>query len=172
MKLIQIMNYHDPHHPCDKVPDRDFGRRREAVRAVVRDEAGGVYLMHAASHGYYKLPGGGVDPGEDRLVALDREIHEEMGGRIEVQGEVGHFIQFDEIDDFRHDSYCYVARLMGKLGAPELTASEAEAGFEVARFDDIDAALAAVRSPHEAKYDYMTVRDATLLEAAAELDGA
>lgn len=50
---------------------------RVAVRAVVR--RGPTLLLLRSRHGVYKFPGGGVEPGEDRLAALERELHEECG---------------------------------------------------------------------------------------------
>ena len=50
---------------------------RVAVRAVVR--RGQTLLLLRSRHGVYKFPGGGVEAGEDRLAALERELHEECG---------------------------------------------------------------------------------------------
>ena len=169
MKLIRIMDYNDPHTLQPTVPEREFARVRRAARAVVSDDDGRVYLMHARNHGYYKLPGGGINEGESNEAALDREIHEEMGAWVEITGEVGQTIQYDEVKDFRQDSYCYRARLVGELGRPELTDSEAEAGFEVARFRDFDAAIAAISATQDKPpYAFMTVRDTALLEVARQ----
>jgi 8-oxo-dGTP diphosphatase len=169
MNMIRIMDYNNPRQPQGKVPDRAFARTRQAVRAVVTDEAGGVYLMHAANHGYYKLPGGGIDDGESREEALDREIREEMGARIRVLGEIGQTVQYDEVEDFRQDSFCYTARLVGELGQPKLTTDEAEAGFRVERFDNLDDAIAAVEQWEGPPHSSMTIRDAALLEAVRSL---
>jgi 8-oxo-dGTP diphosphatase len=171
VKLIQTMDYSNPQRRDVTLPDRTFGKMRQAVRAIVSDEQGGVYLMHAAKHGYYKLSGGGIDAGEQHHEALARELAEEMGAQsFEVTGEVGQTVQFDDADDFCQRSYCYQVRLTGELGEPELTESEAEAGFEVERFENVAAAIEAVTNDgHAAKYNFMTVRDAALLTAAVAL---
>ncbi len=167
MKLILTMNYHDPQRLGVPVPDRTFARIRYAVRAVITDEAGGVYLMHAATHGYYKLPGGGIDPGEGRHEALAREVREEMGAQVEVLSELGRTVQFDEEADFCQHSYCYLTRLTGQLGPSQLTTQEAEAGFRVQRFGSIAAAVSTMTTDgHNPKYDFMTVRDAAVLRVA------
>ena len=60
---------------------------REAARAVVMDAENNVALLRVANKNYYKLPGGGIEVGEDRISALKRECLEEIGCSIEVVGE-------------------------------------------------------------------------------------
>ena len=45
--------------------DRDSYYFRRAVRAVLSDRNGQIALMYAKQRDYYKLPGGGVDEGDD-----------------------------------------------------------------------------------------------------------
>jgi 8-oxo-dGTP diphosphatase len=54
---------------------------REAVRAVVTDEAGRLLLVRfALSEGsLWAAPGGGVEHGESHEEAIRRELHEEVG---------------------------------------------------------------------------------------------
>lgn len=51
--------------------------RRTAVRAVIMEQE--QILMVRSDRGYYKLPGGGVEEGESRADALQREVAEETG---------------------------------------------------------------------------------------------
>ena len=54
---------------------------REAVRAIiVRD--GQIAMIKSEKEGYYKFPGGGIEPGESKLEALIRETQEESGLQI------------------------------------------------------------------------------------------
>jgi 8-oxo-dGTP pyrophosphatase MutT (NUDIX family) len=66
---------------------------RRAVRAIVLDEDDRVLLCrfvppHPAvpddAEGVWAAPGGGIEPGEDRLTALRRELREETGLAIAV----------------------------------------------------------------------------------------
>jgi 8-oxo-dGTP pyrophosphatase MutT (NUDIX family) len=59
------------------------GREIVGVSAVVRDEAGRILLIKTAKAGW-ELPGGQVEPGEDFIDALVREVREEAGCEIEV----------------------------------------------------------------------------------------
>lgn len=44
---------------------------REAVRAVVVDGEGRVAWLYVGQNKFYKLPGGGVEPGESRMETLE-----------------------------------------------------------------------------------------------------
>lgn len=54
---------------------------REAVRAVIVDDAGRVLLVHFEfpHRSLWATPGGGIEPGEDHEGALRREVVEEVG---------------------------------------------------------------------------------------------
>lgn len=51
------------------------------VSVLVQDEAGRVLLQRRGDDGLWGTPGGGLDPGEDVLVAAQRELREETGLR-------------------------------------------------------------------------------------------
>jgi len=49
---------------------------REAARAVLFDDDDNIPLLFVAKHHYHKLPGGGIDDGENKEDALIRECRE------------------------------------------------------------------------------------------------
>ena len=51
---------------------------RRAVRGVVRQD-GKILMVYSPVNGDYKFPGGGVEPEEDPVDALAREMREECG---------------------------------------------------------------------------------------------
>jgi 8-oxo-dGTP diphosphatase len=54
----------------------------EVVGAVIRDPAGRLLTVRKAGTIRFMLPGGKREPGEDDLVALARELAEELGVRL------------------------------------------------------------------------------------------
>ena len=60
--------------------------RIHVVAGVLRDDVGRVLISKRApgAHqgGLWEFPGGKVEPGEQRLAALIRELHEELGVRV------------------------------------------------------------------------------------------
>jgi 8-oxo-dGTP pyrophosphatase MutT (NUDIX family) len=63
---------------------------RQAGRAILRDKAGRVLLIHFVlpNMTFWATPGGGVEPGETALEAAHRELQEELGIAVRLQGPV------------------------------------------------------------------------------------
>lgn len=71
---------------CDQPdPDKSTYGERRAARAVIFDAAGKVALLHTERLGYWKLPGGGIEEGEDWQQALLREALEEIGYPVKLR---------------------------------------------------------------------------------------
>lgn len=170
MQTILTLREQDINPNASEVADRSGYFRRTAVRALVFDADGKVALMHAAKRGYYKLPGGGVDEGEDLMTALNRELMEELGCKAEVTGELGQVVEYRDYEQMTQTSYCYTAQLIGDKGEPDFTDEERAEGFEVAWHKNIDAAIAAMVSVQPPEGDlgvlFMQRRDKAILQAA------
>lgn len=105
---------------------------RKAARAVVFDADENIALLFVAKHDYYKLPGGGIEDGEDFEKAVKRECLEEIGCDIEVVKSIGRIIEYRHFSDGINEdqeSYCYVARVKGEKGTPHLEQGEIDDGF-------------------------------------------
>lgn len=67
-------------------------RMRHSVRALILDENDNVLLLRfrwdepASVVEFWAHPGGGIEPGESPLQALQREMHEEIGLRVDAAG--------------------------------------------------------------------------------------
>jgi 8-oxo-dGTP pyrophosphatase MutT (NUDIX family) len=65
---------------------------RESARALILDPEDHVLLVHFdwdgldVEGGFWASPGGGVEPGESRLAALQRELREETGLTVDTLG--------------------------------------------------------------------------------------
>lgn len=128
--------------------DSDFGSDlpfpevhtiRHAVRAVVLDHMGNVALLHARTRGYYKLPGGGVEEGEDIATALARELLEEIGCTVTNVRPLGRIEEYRAEYALHQFSDCFVADVDGEKGAPQFTDDEVAEGFEVVWMNITDA---------------------------------
>lgn len=73
-----------------------------AVAAVVQNSSGNVLMIERTDNGLWAIPGGAQDLGETTREAVIREVYEETGINIEVNGIVGiysdprHVIAYDD----------------------------------------------------------------------------
>lgn len=130
----------------------NWWERRRAARVVVLDPEDRILLIHArdparpSGPGWWELPGGGIDPGEDALDAVHRELWEEAGIR---GAEVGPCVWTQSVEftfggwHFDQDEWIHVARCDGTSSGPAgLEALEALA-FGEQRWWRLDDAVAA-----------------------------
>lgn len=170
MKLLSEIKEQDINPSAPFVDSSQF-KHRQAVRAVVLNSTGEVALLHVANRKYHKLPGGGVDKGENLQAALDREAMEEIGCKIEIVGEVGRILEYWDEERQVQTSDCYLARQRGNQENSDFTQEEQEHGFEVVWAKDIDAAIATVEADTPDTYDgrHIKPRDLLFLKAAKQL---
>jgi 8-oxo-dGTP pyrophosphatase MutT (NUDIX family) len=75
--------------PAHDAPDRqnDAVEQRRAVRALLVDPLGALLLMQitdpADGRSFWITPGGGLEPDEDAVGGLCRELHEELGFQLD-----------------------------------------------------------------------------------------
>ena len=94
-------------------------RDRPGVYALIQG-AGGLLLV--LQDGELQLPGGGVDPGEQPLRALHREVMEETGWRIAGPRRIDGFQRYNWMPEYqfwaRKVQAFYLARAVRRLGPP------------------------------------------------------
>lgn len=137
---------------------------RRAARAVLVNDKGEVALMNVSKHGYYKLPGGGIENDEDIVTALAREIKEEVGATAEVTDELGMIIEYrpskhltkTEGHNLTQISFCYIARLVSD-GENNLDEGEVRDGFR-AEWHPIEKAIELVKNSKPNMDDEYTAR--------------
>jgi 8-oxo-dGTP pyrophosphatase MutT (NUDIX family) len=167
MKQIILIN---PENVTDQ--EAEGYKVREASRAIVFDDNKLVALLHATKYDYYKLPGGGIEKGESPEVAVKRECLEEIGCEIEILEDLGTVLEYRKKYMLRQRSYCYIAKLVGKKGTPNLMDDEVEEGFQTVWLT-LDEALEKVSGSSIKVYEaqYMVARDKAFLEAAVKNSG-
>jgi 8-oxo-dGTP diphosphatase len=98
-----------------------YTRRPGAYAILLRGNH--ILLTHQAEPvPEYQLPGGGIDPGEQPIPALHREVREETGWKIAVQHRVGAFRRYTYMPEYDlwAEKLCtiYLARPVRPLGPP------------------------------------------------------
>jgi 8-oxo-dGTP diphosphatase len=149
-------------------PNTSNYRTREAARAVLLNELNQVLLMNVSLHGYHKLPGGGIDEGEDVREALARELMEEVGCEAEVIGEIGEIIEYRDFEELKQISYCFLAKQIGEQQASALEEGELAEGMIEVKAGSLDEAIAQLRNdkPDNLEGKFIQKRDLAFLEAA------
>lgn len=89
-----------------------------------------IALLHATKKFYHKLPGGGVEEGEDLHEALRRETLEEIGCDVANIRDLGIIEEYRNEFSLHQISYCFIADLLGEKGTPHMEEDEIADGFE------------------------------------------
>ncbi len=138
---------------------------RFAARGVVFDEYNNIALLPVTAHNYYKLPGGGIEEGEDRIEAFRRECLEEIGTDVEVVQELGTVVEYRAEFSLAQTSYCYVAKAVGERREAVFTEHELENGFQDALWVPLDKAIELMESEADNyKGKFVVERDMFLLK--------
>ena len=143
---------------------------RNAVRAVLVGEHARVALVHVTKHGYYSLPGGGIDlnRGESIKQALRRETKEETGCDIEIIKELGIVEEIRLQDNLLNRSFGFLAKVSGEKGTPLLQSDEKADRFELMWVPVSNAVRLISKFPHNMHlyHRYFLQRELVFLESA------
>lgn len=106
---------------------------RPSVRGIIVRN-GKIAMMHSKKYDYYKLPGGGMEQGEELKDTLVREVREESGliVKLDTIKEFGYVrrIEKGRIEDiFIQDNYYFVCEAEDEIESQELDDYEAEEEF-------------------------------------------
>ena len=101
---------------------------RKSARAILRNKDGDIAIQYLQNYTFHKLPGGGVEIGEDLKEAVIREVEEEVGCKCEISDTLGMVIEYRNKYNLLHISYAFVAEIIGEVGTPKLEKGEIEEG--------------------------------------------
>ena len=104
---------------------------RQIVRAVVVDDAGDYYFVRAVRDDEFgaatliETSGGGVEPGEDLVAAICRELREELGAEVEVLARIGVVSDYYNLIHRHNLNHYYLCRVRA-FGDKHLTEDEVQ----------------------------------------------
>lgn len=144
---------------------------RLAARGIVFDQNNNVAILPVSNHNYYKLPGGGIEQGEDKLAAFRRECLEEIGWDIEVIAELGSIVEYRSEFSIIQTSYCYIGKVIGEKKGTALTKHEVSQGFKEPVWLPFEEAykLVSTSEPNNYEGGFIKERDTLILETAKNL---
>ena len=105
-----------------------FEKERRGARGIVLNDDGKIAVFNIALKNEYKLPGGGIDPGESTTEAFKREIYEETGCEVEIVDFLGTIEELKTKDSFRQVSYIYIAKVINDTKSLHVTEQEEKEG--------------------------------------------
>ena len=167
-----------------EVADADFGFSdlvegpevtRYSVRVLLLNERGEICMLKSMKYGYFQMPGGGVELGENLEEALKREAREETGFEIFEIKPLGYFCEHREgaqntFDYRKIATFAFVARAGAEVGT-EYTDDEKGQGFAPVWLE-VNEALKIFQDAEGKKESYAghfeNRRDLTLMRALAK----
>ena len=167
MKLLLTIRNQDINPQSPVINNKNF-KVREASRAVVMNDKGECVLLKVGLHNYHKLPGGGVESGEDVLIALRRELLEEIGCKVTVIAEVGTIIEYRDEFKLKQTSHCFLAKQVGSQVPSSLEQEEIAENFKEVKVSDIDSAIKLLEQdiPNNYEGEFIKIRDLEFLKIA------
>lgn len=141
-----------------------------ATRTVLLDENGKVAIINVTKHGYYKIPGGGIEEQEEIEVAARREVMEEAGCDCRIVADLGRIESEIPVWGLYDISEGFIAHVVGEKMQPKYEDWENERGFRIEWYDDLDAAIARIEQNvvSEPGMDVLQERDLAFLKRARE----
>jgi len=120
-----------------KITDEMFGKKsvsfvnprvRTGARGIVKRDDGKIAVFNKQNKNEYKLPGGGVDEGENLEEAFKREILEETGCIISDIEFLGITEELKSLDNFKQTSYVFMCNVKEETNKLYLTQKELDEG--------------------------------------------
>lgn len=144
----------------------DYHMRKAARGVLVHD--GKIALLSVTKKGYHKLPGGGIEEGEDPMKAFIREIKEETGCECKIREDYPStysIIEWRDAWKLCQVSYIFFSEVVGEPQEVDFTDSEKEEGFvlEWVPFDQIEKILNS-DEPLEYEGKFIQKRDRAIVE--------
>lgn len=99
---------------------------RIGARGIVRNKDGKIAIFNKQAKNEYKLPGGGVEDGEDIKETFIREVMEEAGCEVNNIIQIGIVEERKSFTNFKQISYIFSCDVVNDTKELRLTEKEAE----------------------------------------------
>lgn len=119
-----IVNVNDKSLGLNDLKVNDECKVRYGSRGIVIEQNGDIAIFNKRSKNEYKLPGGGIEEGENPMEAFMREIMEETGCEIEIIDYLGLAVEEKGQTNFKQISYVFVAKVLNNTNGLHLTEKE------------------------------------------------
>ena len=151
----------------------DNPKERIAARGIVLRKDGKIAIFNKSNKNEYKLPGGGVEIGEDVEDAFKREIKEETGCDITIIDKLGIIKEEKSKNNFQQISHVFVSRVVKDNKKLNLTDKEKDEGGKLI-WVSVEKALELITNCYDklkpSKYEdiyntkFIVLRDKKILE--------
>ena len=121
--------------PDKKIATVNKLQLRKTVKIIALNKNNQVALVTNSIHGFYLLPGGGIEDSEEIEQAAARECEEEIAYGINSQVVIGRIKEFRNRDGKEYDTYCVSAKIIKPTGEDKRTDNEKKLGLNVEWFD-------------------------------------
>lgn len=163
------------------IKDEDFGlKSKEFNNPRIRYGARGIVIngnliavFNKSNKNEYKLPGGGIDEGENPEIAFKREVKEETGCEVEIIKCLGTIEEHKTLDNFKQISYVFVSKVIKDTKVLDLTDKEKDEGAKLLWLDEkeaLDKITNCLNELKESNYEnlyhskFIVTRDRLILE--------
>ena len=101
---------------------------RYGARGIIKRDDGLIAVFYKQAKNEYKLPGGGIDEGEEPETAFKREALEETGCEVEDIKFLGITKELKSQENFQQTSYVFASRVTKDTGTLQMTQKEIDEG--------------------------------------------
>lgn len=123
------------------------GTHRRKSRAILINPDGKCAIIHEQASNLHMLPGGSIEPGEDEISALVREISEETGCTCDTVTPLGVVSENRFHAGITRLSYFFVVRTKTLHPVPHFTPEETSLGTTL-KWCSMDEALRLIKDAH------------------------
>lgn len=104
---------------------------RKAARTVIFDADGKTAVISVNDGEYFKIPGGGIEPGQTTSQAAQAEARQEAGCLVRLLRRIGTHSYVNANTETEHQSVCYLASKVGESQETQFTIFEKENKFKL-----------------------------------------